>query len=114
MSNNNISQRDEQHYNDRQCLRKYVAIDGHIRPLRGSKSLVKIMDVSETGFRMTSPINFDLSVHIFLTIPGFQSLEAQIRWHRDDAYGCTFVNPLHYAILEHIGHRFAKQSDHLR
>lgn len=109
MSTNSINETDEQYYKDRQSMRKNVSIDGYIRPLRGSKSLVKILDVSETGFRMITPILYDANVTLYLTIPGFQAMEAQIIWSRDGAYGCNFIYPLHYAVLDHIGKIFAEK-----
>lgn len=102
---------DENHFNDRMCIRKNVAIDAFIRPIGGSKTLVKILDVSETGFRMQSPSRFDMDKDIFITIPGLQSLEANMVWNRNETYGCTFLVPLHPAILEHISKVFADQED---
>jgi len=101
---------DNEHFNDRQYARNSVTIDAFVRPLRGGKSQVKIMDVSETGFRMMTPIIYDSKIDIFLSIPGFQSLEANIIWHRGECYGCTFLVPLHPAILEHISRIFAARS----
>ncbi len=99
----------DQYFNDRQYARKNVAIDAYVRPLGDSKSLVKVLDVSETGFRMETAVTFDLYNDIFLSIPGFQSLEANIIWHRENLYGCTFLVPLHPAILDHVSKIFAQQ-----
>jgi len=103
------SQNEDQYFNDRQYTRKNVTIDAYVRPLRGGKSLVKVLDVSETGFRMESAVILDITADIFLSIPGFQSLEANIIWHRENLYGCTFLVPLHPAILDHVSKIFAEQ-----
>lgn len=103
------SQSEDQYFNDRQYDRKNVTIDAHARAIGGSKSLVKVLDVSETGFRMETSFTFDLYKDIFLSIPGFQSLEANIIWHRGNLYGCTFLVPLHPAILDHVSDIFAEQ-----
>lgn len=109
MTSYSSSQNDDQYFNDRQFIRKQVSIDAYVRPLGGGKSLVKVLDVSETGFRMESAVTFDLHKDIFLTIPGLQSLEANIIWHRENLYGCTFLVPLHPAILDHVSKVFAEQ-----
>ncbi len=92
--------------NTRQHARNHVAIDAHIRPLRGGKTRVKVLDLSETGFRMCTPIWIDSDKDIFLTLPGFEAQEANIIWHRQEYYGCTFISPLHPAIFEHISRIF--------
>ena len=98
---------EEQYYNDRQYRRSIVTIDAHIRPRNGGKSSVKILDISETGFRMTTAMWLDEDNDIFLIIPGFESLEANVIWHKNEIYGCTFVKPLHSAIFDHISYIYA-------
>lgn len=100
----------EQHYNDRQYQRNFVAIDAWVRPRNGSKTSVKILDISETGFRMLTTTRLNEEVDIFLMIPGFESLQASIIWSNSSEYGCTFLNPLYTAIFEHISSIFASQS----
>lgn len=100
---------DEQYYNDRQYHRNFVAIDAWVRPRNGSKTNVKILDLSETGFRMLTTMRLNEDVDIFLMIPGFEALQASIIWNNSSEYGCTFLHPLYTAIFEHISAIFASQ-----
>lgn len=111
MTKYSFSSDGDQYFKDRQSERKNVSIDAYIRPLHGGKSLIKVLDVSETGFCMETPVVFEASKDIFLSIPGFQALEANIIWHRGNLYGCTFLVSLHPAILDHIGKVFAEQTN---
>lgn len=105
------SHKDDQYFSDRLYDRKNVVIDAYVRLIQGGKSLVRILDVSETGFRMDTSVKYELDKDIFLSILGFQSLEANIVWHRETLYGCTFLVPLHPAILQHISNIFAHRGN---
>lgn len=60
---------------------------------------------------METAVSYEFDKDIFLSIPGFQSLQVNIIWHRDNFYGCTFLVPLHPAILHHISNIFAQRGN---
>jgi PilZ domain len=86
----------------REFCRGSVAIAADIRAKGGAKTKVKILDISQTGFRMECLTYISDSQVIFITIPTFQQMEARIAWQTEWMYGCQFVRPLHAAILDHI------------
>ena len=61
-----------------------------------------LSDLSINGFKMRSCTSLDEDKLVFVTIPGLQTLGAQIRWARYQEYGCEFTAPLHPAVLAHI------------
>lgn len=86
----------------RRICRGDVAIAAEIRAWGGQKTKVKIVDISQTGFRMEC-LTFLADCHvIFLTIPSFQQMEASIVWQTEWMYGCRFTRPLYPAIYDHI------------
>lgn len=90
----------------REFSRGDVEIYADIREHGGNKHKTRIVDLSRSGFRLKSSTYIRDSKTIFLTIPGFAPLEARIAWHKDDLYGCEFVNRIHIAIYEHILGKF--------
>ena len=87
---------------NRKFCRGDVAIVADIRIIGGSKTKIKVVDISQTGFRMECLTFMSDSQAIFLTIPSFQQMEAQIEWQTEWIYGCRFVRPLYAAIFDHI------------
>lgn len=86
----------------RQTCRGDVTISADIRAFGGHKTRVKVIDISQTGFRMECLTFISDSQVIYLTIPSFQQMEARIAWQSEWMYGCRFVQPLYIAVYEHI------------
>jgi hypothetical protein len=63
---------------------------------------VEIDDLSATGFRMISYARPRVGTHIWITLPGLQSLEAIIRRSDGNNHGCEFTAPLYPAVAEHM------------
>ncbi len=91
-----------QELENRKHHRGRTGIVGGIRAVGGKKSPTKVIDISATGFRMESMTYLLGNQVVFLTMPGFESLEATIIWQTEWMYGCQFKRPLHTAIYEHI------------
>ncbi|MEP7350810.1 MAG: PilZ domain-containing protein [Sphingorhabdus sp.] len=87
---------------ERETCRGDVAIAADIRAFGGNKNRVKVIDLSQTGFRMESLTHISDSHAIFLTIPSFGQMEARIIWQTEWMYGCKFACPLHISVYEHI------------
>lgn len=93
---------DEQYFNSRAFQRGAVRITAEIRESGGGKQKVDILDLSRSGFRMNCVFLIQKDKAVYLTIPGFESLEARVAWRESDYYGCQFVSRLHEAIYDHI------------
>lgn len=87
---------------DRKYCRGEVAIVGAVRAVGGVKSSIKVLDISTTGYRMECLTYLSNSQVIFLSMPGFQQMEAKIMWQTEWLYGCEFAQPLYIAVYEHI------------
>ena len=57
---------------------------------------------------VTAAVDSHLNDHgrIFITLPGFGPLEAEVVWRIGESYGCAFVAPLHPAVFDHILAKF--------
>lgn len=89
-------------FGSRRCERGAVTIPAEIRESGGGKQRISVIDLSRTGFRMHCIFLIPADRTVFLSLPGFQSMEARIAWHEDDYYGCQFSHSLHEAIYDHV------------
>jgi hypothetical protein len=93
---------DEHQFNSREFERGFVSIAAEIREKGAGKQKISVMDLSRSGFRMNCIFLIPEDRTVFLTMPGFESMEARIAWHEDDYYGCEFKQRLHEAIYDHV------------
>jgi hypothetical protein len=93
---------DEQYFNSREFERGSVSIAGEIREKGAGKQRISVLDLSRSGFRMHCIFLIPQDRTVFLTMPGFESMEARIAWHDDDYYGCEFSQRLHEAVYDHV------------
>lgn len=92
----------ENRFNSRECERGKVTIRADIRESGSGKQQISVLDLSRTGFRMHCIFLIPPDRTVYLTMPGFASMEAKIAWHDEDYYGCQFKQPLHEAIYDHV------------
>lgn len=78
----------------------YISID--VREHGGGRHKALIMDLSQSGCRISSVTYIAEGRKIHVTLPGFAPLEAVVVWKNHDEYGCSFTQPLHAAIYDHI------------
>ena len=89
----------------RRAERKPVGIAAHLRELGGSRLDAEVHDMSCTGFRVACIYNIPVGARVFLTIPSFSAMEAQVAWRDKQGFGCRFVQPLHPAVFDTIAKR---------
>ncbi|MCC6482958.1 PilZ domain-containing protein [Sphingorhabdus sp.] len=82
--------------------RGHVDIVIDVRESGGGRHQAHIVDLSQSGCRIASATYLNENRHIFITLPGFTPLEAEVVWKIKDVYGCAFFQPLHPAIFDHI------------
>lgn len=90
----------------REFCRGDVAIIADIRVAGSTKTKVKVLDLSPTGYRMECLTFLTGSQATYLSMPGFEQLESRIIWQTEWTYGCQFVRPLHAAVYDHIVRTF--------
>jgi PilZ domain len=97
---------DEFNFNSREFPRGSVRIAAEIREQGAGRQKMFVLDLSRSGFRMHCIFLIPEDRTVFLTMPGFESMEARIAWHDDDYYGCEFKQRLHEAVYDHVVRAF--------
>lgn len=90
----------------RAFMRGGVSITASIREQGGGRQKVDVVDLSRSGFRMRTGSFIAPDRVLFLTLPGYNPLEAHIAWHEHEYYGCEFVQKLHEAVYDDIVRRY--------
>jgi hypothetical protein len=86
----------------RRAMRLDVAFDAGLREPGSSKFQIRVTDLSVTGFRCETSFTLRMGSPVWLTIPGLSAIEAVVAWKEHFLYGCSFKNPLHIAVFDHI------------
>lgn len=87
---------------NRSTLRKAVKLDARARDRGASRFAIRVVDLSMTGFRAETVFTLRPGTIVWLTLPGLQSLEAEIAWQRGEHIGAAFRQPLHAAVFDHM------------
>lgn len=82
----------------RQSVNLLCAVRQGSRPWR----MVRLEDMSPSGFRIAWFPGAMADKAVRIRIPGIQMLTAAIRWQEGNAVGCAFAVPLHSAVFAHI------------
>ena len=99
---NDKADQEDYYFISREFERGAVSISAEIREAGAGKQRVSVIDLSRSGFRMHCIFLIPSDRTVFLSMPGFQSMEARIAWHEDVYYGCQFKMPLHEAVYDHV------------
>ncbi|MEO5586936.1 MAG: PilZ domain-containing protein [Novosphingobium sp.] len=91
----------------RRGVRAEVALMCEVRQGSNGWAMVRLDDISETGFRIAWLPNAKPDQPVRIRIPGLAMLSADIRWQDGKAVGCAFAEPLHVAVFEHIARQAA-------
>ena len=94
----------------RRFERSSVRIPARIRIAGDNRHQVQIIDLSRAGFQMECIISVPADRLIYMTIPGFASIEASVAWHSGWHYGCVFSLPLHEAIYDDLVKKYPEFS----
>jgi hypothetical protein len=87
---------------NRAALRRSVRLDARVRDRGAGRFAIRVLDLSATGFRGETAFTLPPGSLVWITLPGLQSLEAEIAWQRGEQIGAAFRQPLHPAVFEHI------------
>jgi hypothetical protein len=82
--------------------RAEVALICEVRQERDPWVMIRLDDISQTGFRVGRLPNARADKPLRIRIPGLAMLSATIVWQEGKAVGCAFADPLHIAVFEHI------------
>jgi hypothetical protein len=65
-----------------------------IRKSGVAKCKADILDISRTGFQLNCALHFNEGEHVFVSLPGMQTLSATAVWHNDFGTGFKFEAPI--------------------
>jgi hypothetical protein len=82
--------------------RAEVALMCEVRQERDPWAMVRLDDISQTGFRVAWLPNCRPDLPLRIRIPGLAMLTARIVWQEGKAVGSSIAEPLHVAVFEHI------------
>jgi hypothetical protein len=97
---------DARHLRDRTAMRLPVGIKATFREQGLNRMDVDVVDLSATGFCITTVYRVRVGQRVWLAIPGLKPMEAMVRWSNGQNHGCEFASPMHPAVVDHIHRLF--------
>jgi hypothetical protein len=92
---------------DRCAPRSKVSVEATLRPSGGQRFAVLVKDLSLAGFSAEAVTGMRSGSLCWLTLPGFEGLQAEIIWNDGTMIGCAFaqlLNPgVHDLMLTRYG-----------
>ena len=90
---------------DRCAPRSKVSIAASLRP-SGSRSFQTVVhDLSLSGFSAVSVNRLHAGNLVWLSLPGLESLQAEVIWWEDSMVGCAFHSLMNPIVLENVLNR---------
>jgi hypothetical protein len=78
----------------RRAERRPLDEAARLRPNSWSSLEIRMVDLSELGFRAACEARLQRGGCVSLEIPGYGSVEAQVEWQRGDQFGARFMVPI--------------------
>jgi hypothetical protein len=87
---------------DRKSKRLVVDMSAALRQRGASGVSVRVLDLSEHGFRAATHLELPIGMDVWLRLPGLEPYHATVAWQEGHYIGCAFERPLHTAVVEMI------------
>ena len=91
---------------DRCAPRSRIAIPASLRPSGGRSFQTQVLDLSLGGFSAACVNRMHPGSLCWLTLPGLESLQAEVVWWQDNLVGCAFANLLSPIVHDSILARY--------
>lgn len=91
---------------DRCAPRTRLEIPASLRPSGGRSFQTNVLDLSLGGFSAQCVNRMHTGSLCWLTLPGLESLQAEVVWWQDNMVGCAFANLLSPIVHDNILARF--------
>lgn len=85
---------------DRCAPRSKVNVEAVLRPSGGHKFAVTVKDLSLAGFAAEAVTGMRSGSLCWLTLPGFEGLQAEVVWNDGGMIGCSFAQLLNQGVLD--------------
>lgn len=79
-----------------------IALESVVGSTRTGKRKVELVDISCTGCRVITTLDFAVDHYVVITIPGLAPLGAQVRWTTILGTGMRFNVPLSAMVVDRI------------
>lgn len=89
-----MSKDEEIEARERRAQRLSLDEAARLRPNDWSSLEVRMIDISESGFRASCDARLQRGGLVTLEVQGIGSVEAQVEWQRDDTFGARFIDPI--------------------
>jgi hypothetical protein len=94
--------REPRRLRDRKSRRVEVDMSAALRQRGASGVSVRVLDLSEHGFRAATHLELPVGMDVWLRLPGLEPYHATVAWQEGHYVGCAFERPLHSAVVEMI------------
>ena len=91
---------------DRCAPRTRIAIPASLRPSGGRSFQTQVLDLSLGGFSASCVNRMHAGALCWLTLPGLESLQAEVVWWQDNLVGCAFANLLSPIVHDNVLARY--------
>ncbi len=88
--------------NRRRSPRAPVSLDASVGVGGLARAVCKVIDISINGARLQSYCALKKGSTIWLTLPGFGQVAADVMWADDFTAGCQFHRPLDTAVFDEL------------
>ncbi len=92
----------------RRMARRPVEAGAGLRPRGGSNRVVRLVDLSTHGFRVSSNVALPTGTDVWLRLPGLEPCQARVIWTEAGQIGCAFFRALHPAVFDLLARRNAR------
>lgn len=86
----------------RRAARVPVELGAGLRQRGATGVGVRIIDLSTDGFRAITHLDLEKGMEVWMRLPGLEASHARVMWTEGKFVGCSFVRPLHQAVVEMI------------
>ena len=91
---------------DRSAIRTKLVIPAQLRASGARSFQTTVNDLSLSGFSATSLNRMHIGTVCWLTLPGLESLQAEVVWWEDGLCGCAFTNLMSEIVHDNILARY--------
>ena len=104
--NNTLGRYDIAAQEDRSAPRHKIAIPAQLRASGARSFQTVVNDLSLSGFSATANTRMHPGSVCWLTLPGLESLQAEVVWWENNLAGCAFANMLSPIVHDNILARY--------
>lgn len=94
---------------DRCAPRTRIAIPAALRPSGGRSFQTDVLDLSLGGFSAFCVNRMHPGSLCWLTLPGLESLQAEVVWWQDSMVGCAFASLLSPIVHDNVLARYRRE-----